>query len=196
MSTKSFGFTTLAAIMIISAAASSASAQSADTSRWSVSFGAGMAPSISGIYHEAGTGAVLRLATQVQERDWSEIYGSGFTMSAGAGFALTNRAEVAGAFRYSRRDANELSVGDVASLDLQSVFGDYRDWGLEGGLRWHFAPDARVGPYIGVAAGMRRIEAMPATFTVPAAGVVLAGTRFYGESTVPTFAETSECGLP
>ncbi len=41
--------------------------------------------------------------------------------------------------------------------------------------------------HVGVAAGIRRIEVMPATFSVPAAGVVLADTPFYDDSTVPTF---------
>jgi opacity protein-like surface antigen len=149
--------------------------------------GAGIAPSIDGTYHEGGAGAVLGLPTAVQERTWSDIYGGGFAMSAGIGYALTSRVEAVGSFRYSRQDADELSVGAVANLDLRSAFGDYRDWGVEGGLRWHLAPDAPIGPYVGVAAGVRRVDAMPATFSVPAAGVVLADTPFYDQSSVPTF---------
>lgn len=164
-----------------------ASAQGAETNRWSLTFGAGIMPSLDGVYHEGGTGTVLNLPTQVQPRDWSDIYDSGFTMKVGIGYAVARRAEVTGTFLYSRQDAEELSVGTVAGLDLRSLFGEYRDWGLEGGMRWHFAPDAPVAPYIGVAAGVRRIEAMPATFSVPAANVVLSGTPFYDESTVPTF---------
>lgn len=44
-----------------------------------------------------------------------------------------------------------------------------------------------VNPYWGLAAGFRRIDAMPATFSVPAAGVVLEDTPFYDEATVATF---------
>jgi hypothetical protein len=168
-------------------ATSPAAAQGPTEGRWSVSFGTGTAPTVSGIYHEGGAGRVLNLATQVDERDWSDIYNAGFTMRADVGYAVTSQLELTGAFRYSRQDAEPLSVGSVAGLDLRSEFGDYRDCGLEGGIRWHFAPDATVHPYIGVAAGLRRVDVMPATFSVPAAGVVLADTPFYDESTVPTF---------
>jgi len=175
----------LSVAMILAAVASPAQAQTEP--RWSVTFGAGTAPTVSGIYHEGGSGTVLGLATQVDEKEWSDIYDSGFTMRAGVGYAVSPMLEVTGTFSFQRQDAEELSVGNVAGLDLRSRFADYRDWGLEGGIRWHFAPGAPVNPYIGVAGGFRRIDAMPATFAVPAAGVVLADTPFYDESTVPTF---------
>ncbi len=180
-------FKTVVGALIALAVTSPAAAQGTADGRWSVSFGAGTAPTISGIYHEGGTGRVLNLPTQVDERDWSDIYDSGFAMRVGVGYAATPQLDVTGSFLYSRQDAEELSVGTVAGLDLRSQFGDYRDWGLEGGIRWHFAPNATVNPYIGFAAGVRGIDAMPATFSVPAAGVVLADTPFYDESTVPTF---------
>lgn len=170
-----------------SAAASSAAAQGTAEGRWSVTFGAGTAPTVSGIYHEGGAGTVLSLPTQVQERDSSDIYNTAFAMRVGAEYAVMPQLGVTGSFLYSRQDAEGLSVGNVAGLDLRSQFGDYRDWGIEGGIRWHFAPNAVINPYVGAAAGFHRIDAMPATLTVPAAGVVLADTPFYDESTVPSF---------
>lgn len=172
---------------VVLAAAVPAAAQGADDGRWSVTVGAGTAPSVSGLYHEGGAGTVLGLATRVEERDWSDIYGGGFEMRVGVGYAATERLEIIGTFLYARQDADEISVGTVAGLDLRSTFGNVRSWGLEGGLRWHFSPQAAVNPYIAVAGGLRRFDAMPATFTVPAAGVVLADTPFYDESAVPTF---------
>jgi opacity protein-like surface antigen len=164
-----------------------AAAQGAPENRWSITFGAGTAPTVSGIYHEGGSGTVLGLPTKVEERNWSDIYNSGFAMKLGLGYAVTSHLEMTGTYFYSRQDPEELSVGTVAGLDLRSVFGDYRDWGVEGGMRWHIAPDAKVSPFIGAAVGIRSVDAMPATFSVPAAKVVLADTPFYDSSTVATF---------
>jgi hypothetical protein len=175
----------MAATVMTLVMASSAAAQ---TDRpLSVSFSAGTAPSVSGIYHEGGSGTVLNLPTDVQERDYSDIYNGGFAMKLGLGYAFSPKAELIGSFTYARADAEELSVGNVAGLDLRSQFSEYRDWGLEGGIRWHFAPEAAVNPYIAAVVGARWIDAMPATFTVPAAGVVLSDVPFYDDSVAPTF---------
>jgi hypothetical protein len=175
------------AAVVLAATVSAAAAQGGPDARWSVSFGAGTAPTINGVYHEGGTGTVLGLGTQVEERDWKDIYNSGFTMRIDVGYSVTPPLEVFGSFRYLRQDAEELSVGNVAGLDLRASFSDYRDWGLEGGVRWHFAPESGVNPYVAAAVGIRRVDAMPATFRVPAAGVVLPDTPFYDDSVVPTF---------
>jgi hypothetical protein len=167
--------------------ASSAAAQGGADARWSVSFSAGTAPGVGGIYHEGGSGTVLNLPTRVEERDYSDIYNSGFAMKLGLGYAVSPNAEVIGSFTFARADAEELSVGNVAGFDLRSQFSNYRDWGLEGGIRWHFAPDAGVNPYVAAVVGARWVEAMPATFSVPAAGVVLRDVPFYDDSVVPTF---------
>ena len=105
-------------------------------------------------------------------------------MKLGLGYAVSPKAEMIGSFTWARADAEELSVGNVAGFDLRSQFSNYRDWGLEGGIRWHFAPDAGVNPYIAGVVGARWVDSMPATFSVPAAGVVLRDVPFYDDSVV------------
>jgi hypothetical protein len=80
-----------------------------------------------------------------------------------------------------------LSVGNVASLDLRAAFADYKSYGMDGGMRYHFVPGARVAPYVSALAGFRRVEAISGTFSVPAAGVTLSDTPFFADSTVPVF---------
>ena len=179
-----YGVAAIATALLLTA--SDAAAQS-NEQRWSFTFGGGVAPSVNGIYHEGGNGTVLSLPTSVGEREWADIYNSGFSMRAGVGYLVGPRAELTGTFTYLSQDAEQISVGTVASLDLRSDFGEYRDWGLEGGVRFHFAPDAVVNPYIAVAGGARWIDAMPATFRVPAANVVLTDVPFYDDAVVPTF---------
>ena len=78
-----------AASVLTLAVASPAAAQGGADARWSVSFSAGTAPSVSGLYHEGGSGTVLTLPTQVEERDYSDIYNSGFAMKLGLGCAVS-----------------------------------------------------------------------------------------------------------
>lgn len=155
--------------------------------QWSMSVKGGVTPDIDGALHLGGTGLVLGLPTSVESRDFADVYNNGFRVRAGLGYGVSRHAEVVGDFTYGRSEAEPISVGDVASLDLRADFADYQDWGLEGGVRWHFAPDAAVNPYVAGVAGFRWIDAIPSTFTVPAANVVLPDTLFYDETIVPTF---------
>jgi hypothetical protein len=130
---------------------------------------------------------VLGLPTSVDAKKNGDVFDPGVGWRAGAGYGVSRRVEIFGDFAWKRADASELSVGNVATLDLRAAFGDYTSYGLDAGMRYHFAPDARIGPYLAALAGFRRVEAIAGTFSVPAAGVVLRDTPFFNDSTVPVF---------
>jgi hypothetical protein len=153
---------------------------------WTVTVRGGSALPLSGDVHNGGSGTVLGLPTTVGSRSYDDIYDAGFGFRGGLGFGVTRNMEVFGDFTYGRASAQDLSVGDVAGLDLRARFASYASRGLEGGVRLHFAPESTVNPYLALVGGVRWLDAIPATFTVPAADVVLTDTPFYDKSTVPT----------
>jgi hypothetical protein len=153
---------------------------------WTATVRGGSALPLTGDVHNGGTGTVLGLPTTVGARGYNDIYDAGFGFRAGLGYGIARNVEVFGDFTYGRADAKDLSVGTVAGLDLRAQFASYASRGVEGGVRLHFAPDATVNPYLALVGGVKRIDAIPATFRVPDAGVTLADTPFYDASTVPT----------
>ena len=155
--------------------------------RWSVTFTGGVSVPGGGEFHEGGRGSVLGLATSVDAKNYNDVFDPGVGWRAGLGYGVSNRVELFGDFTWKRAEASELSVGNVASLDLRAGFGDYTSYGFDAGMRVHLAPGARVNPYVAALAGMRRVEAIPGTFSVPAAGVTLRDTPFFDASTVPVF---------
>lgn len=152
---------------------------------WSVTFSGGAAMPAGGEFHEGGRGTVLGLATNVQSKSNSDVFDPGFGWRAGVGYGVTPRIEIFGDFAWKRADASELSVGDVASLDLRAAFDDYRSYGMDAGMRFHFAPDAPLNVYLSALGGFRRVEAIAGTFSVPGAGVTLTDVPFFDDSTVP-----------
>jgi hypothetical protein len=164
-----------------------ASAQDGIRGRWSLTFSGGATVPTGGEFHESGSGSVLGLPTSVDAKTTDDIFDAGFGWRAGAGYGVTRNIEVFGEFAWERAEASELSVGNVASLDLRAAFDDYTSYGVNGGMRVHFAPGARVAPYVSALAGFSRVEALSGTFTVPAAGVTLRDTPFFDDSIVPLF---------
>lgn len=154
---------------------------------WSVSLTAGAAVPAGGEFHEGGRGSVLGLPTSVNAKRTDDIFDPGVSWRAGLGYGVARKVELFGDFAWKRAGASEVSVGTVGSFDLRAAFGDYSSYGAEGGMRWHLTPGARVAPYVTALAGVHRVEAIPATFSVPAAGVTLRDTPFFDDSVVPVF---------
>ena len=155
--------------------------------RWSLTFGGGAAVPVGGEFHEGGTGTVLSLPTRVDAKSNGDVFDAALGWRAGVGYGVSRTVEVFGDFGWTRAQASELSVGNVASLDLRAAFADYTSYGFEAGMRLHFTPDARFAPYVTALAGMRWVDAIPGTFSVPAAGVTLTNTPFFDDSVVPVF---------
>jgi hypothetical protein len=173
----------VAALLVVPAAASAQSEGVRGT--WSASFTAGAGIPAGGEFHEGGNGTVLGLPTAVQSKTYGDVYDAGFGWRAGVGYGASRRVEIIADFAWSKKSASELSVGDVAGLDLRARFADYQSYGVEAGMRYHFAPDAAATPYVSLVGGFRWVDAIPGTFSVPAAGVTLPNTPFYDDSLVP-----------
>lgn len=157
--------------------------------RFSLSLRGGLETTVNGDLHEGGSGTVLALPTSVDAKSWNDVYG-GFGVvrfGGGLGYGVSENVEIIGNVSYGRGSADLLQVGNVAGLALNAEFANYEDLTVEGGLRLHVAAARAFDPYINVVAGIRRVSAIPSTFTVPAAGVTLADTPFYDDSTVGLF---------
>ena len=165
--------------------------------RWSVSFAGGGDFQAGGTVHQGGTGTVLGLPTSVEEKSFGDIYDAGYRFAFGVGYGVSSNVEVIGNVNFGKSSAKDaVKVGNVAGLDLFGNFKEYKDVGVEGGVRVHFAPGAPVKPYVNLVGGFRRVDAIAPTFSVPAAGVVLSDVPFYDKSTVGTFGGDFGLGFP
>lgn len=179
------GFMLVAALL--SAPAAALGQDEGVRGQWSATFSGGAAIPSGGEFHEGGRGTVLGLATTVDAKQNTDIFDPGFGWRGGVAYGVARRVEVFTDFAWKRSRSAEQSVGNVASLDLRASFGDYTSYGMDAGMRYHLALDSRVTPYVSALAGFRRVEAIPGTFSVPAAGVTLSDTPFFDDSTVPVF---------
>lgn len=155
--------------------------------RWSFSLQGGTDIELSGNVHDGGSGTVLALPTSVEARSYSDVYDPSFRGQASIGYGVGPRSEVFLRGSYYEMSADTLQVGTVAGLVLNADFADYKEWGTELGYRYYFKADQPFKPYLAAVAGLRFVSELPATFSVPAAGVVLSDVPFYDSSTVGVF---------
>jgi hypothetical protein len=155
--------------------------------RVSLSLQGGTDFELSGNVHEAGSGTVLGLPTSVEARSYGDVYGAGFRGQLSLGYGLSRAGELFVRGSYYKTGSETLQVGTVAGLALNADFADYEEWGVELGYRRYFRVDKPLKLYVGALAGLRFVSELPSTFSVPAAGVVLADVPFYDSSTVGVF---------
>ena len=79
-----------------------------------------------GEFHEAGSGAVLGLATTVEAKNNRDVFDPGIGWRGGVGYGVTRRLELFGDFAWKRAEAAELSVGNVTEYVLPGANID--DW--------------------------------------------------------------------
>lgn len=173
-------------VAMFAALAAAAVPAAAQSPRYSLSFDLGADRALTGDVHAGGTGTVLGLPTRVGARSFGDIYETpmkwGVTFGAHVGESTELRTRV---FRTSA-DSIRTQVGDVASLPLFAEFARYRGTGVEFGVRQYYGLSVR--PYAGASVGFVRVDAIPSTFSVPAAAVTLADVPMYEDSTLLTFA--------
>jgi hypothetical protein len=179
-------FTMLGLIALLASPAGAAAQDDGLKGQWSFTFSAGAGIPAGGNVHDGGTGTVLGLPTTVESRSYSDVYDPGFRWNADLGYGVSRTIEVFGRFEWKRAESDELSVGNVAGLDLRGKFATYTSYAFDGGIRWIADVGSAAKPYFALVGGVAVVDAIPSTFSVPAAGVVLTDTPFYDDSIVPT----------
>jgi len=163
-----------------------ATAARAQDARVVVSFDAGGQIPVSGDVHDAGSGRVLNLPTQVSARSYRDVYGTGFYWAAGLGYRVTTLGEIRVQGSYTSNPADRLQVGTVAGLPLFGLFDDYKAFGMDFGYR-QYLKAGTLQPFVGGSVGFTRLSAVQSEFSVPAASVVLRDVDFLDSSTVASF---------
>ena len=139
--------------------------------RWSIGLQGGTDLELSGNVHEGVSGTVLGLATAVQAKSFSDVYNPSLRGQLSVRYGIGAQSELLLRGSYYKLSADTLQVGTVAGLALNAGFAEYKEWGVEAGLR-RYLTSGRFKPYVGLVAGVRSLAELPSTLSVPAADVV------------------------
>ncbi len=142
-------------------------------------------PSLAGIatFHNSAT-------------SWDDAFDTPYRIEGEFGYALGQHFEFFGRFSYSEADGQStesyIAVNNIG-LETENKWDDYRSYGGEVGLRYHFlSRDHCIRPYISLSGGVSRVDNIGVTVRAANntggfnAGDVLYDGAFYGNSTVAT----------
>lgn len=135
----------------------------------------------------AGVSAELR----IQARSFDDIYEDATTYGVELARGIGGNREIFGAIRRIEADEGSVQVGGAfvpalaTTLPVFGRFGEFKATALEAGVRQYFGEGA-LQPYVAGRAGVARVDAINATFTIPAAAITIPNARFYDDSTAVT----------
>ena len=163
----------------------SVAAQAGD--RWSVAVLGGTDVEVSGDVLQAGEGSIAGLATTVGALSYGGAFSPSFRGSVSLGYRVSPTLEVfARGGRYSM-NGKSAGVGSASGLDLTADAATCREWSVEAGVRRSFATHGAFEPYVAFAGGLRSLDAIAMTLSVPDAHLSAAGLPLYDKSTVAVF---------
>jgi len=195
--------TMILAIGLAGLAATPAFAAPLAPGAWSGAFTAGVEQPVSGDVHGGAVAPIANLGPlnpalagvsaelRIQGRSYDDIYGSATTYGLEVARGLGGQREVFGALRRVESDEGAVRVGGAfvpalsTTLPVFGRFDAYKATTLEAGVRQYFGAGA-LQPFVAGRAGVSRVDAINATFTIPDANIRIANARFYDDSTVAT----------
>jgi hypothetical protein len=168
----------LCAILML--AASTASAQSTDESKWVVDVGIGIQPSINGNVNSGAIGTLQGQTAAILPNSFGDVYGTGVDFRFGGGYRLNEVSEVRGMFIFQSADADLVRLGDLGPSSLYGQYSDYKSFAFDVGYR-RYVPiavrDLRV--YGEGTIGLGFIDSINVLLAAPQSNVVFNNTDFY-----------------
>ena len=175
--------------LAIAAGASEARAQGqSGESPWVVDVGYGIDFSINGNVNSGAIGRLQGQATAILPQSYGDVYGTGFQLRFGGGYALSEVSELRGVFTFQSADADLVRLGDIGPSSLYVQYSDYKAFGLDLGYR-HYIPlsNRNVRVYGEVMAGAAFVDSINAQFAAPQSNAVFSTTDFYDATAAFTF---------
>src|SRR4249920_3333562 len=115
---------TVATVFVVG---STAEAQNAGESPWSVDFGIGWDNGLSGHINSSGVGTLNNQVVVVLKKSYEDVYGTGLHIRFGGGYMLNESTEVTGTFTFQSLDADFITpMGDIGVSKLYGQYTDYQ----------------------------------------------------------------------
>lgn len=159
--------------------------------RFTVAAQIGTQSEVSGNLMQSGSGTLFDKPVTIDSKRYRDIYAPELRLQGLLGYGIGERVEIiARATWYESTGVAGIEAGNVAGQQLYAYFDkpyDYEELGFEVGLRYYLATQARLKSYIAPVVGVRFLNEVLVSFSVPTTASSILNVPFSQEATVPVF---------
>jgi hypothetical protein len=146
---------------------------------------------VSGNLMQSGSGTLFDKPVTIDSKRYRDIYAPELRLQGLLGYGIGERTEVVvRATWYESTGVAGIETGNVAGQQLYAYFDkpyDYEELGFEVGLRYYLATQARLKSYIAPVVGVRFLNEVLVSFSVPTTASSILNVPFSQEATLPVF---------
>jgi hypothetical protein len=163
--------------------ASTASAQSATDTPWSVEVGIGFDNGISGHINSSCVGTINDQTVVITKNSYEDVYGTGLHLKFGGGYMLNEDTEARVTFSFQSLDADFIvPMGDIGVSNLYGQYTDYQAFTLDVGLRKYATLRPRLRAYGEGQIGIGFVDKTDVTLVAPGANLQGFANDFYDQT--------------
>ena len=155
--------------------------------RFAVSFQAGTQSILGGTLLQGAEGSLLGKPITIESKNYRDVYAPDLRLQGLLAYGISPRTEVIARGTWYEADGTGLEVGTSNGNPVFAFFDPYEEIGFEVGLRFYISTAGRLKSYAAPVIGVRSVNEVLVSFSVPDAGSAILNVPFSQKSTVPVF---------
>jgi hypothetical protein len=178
----------LTAGLVTASVAMAQSYSGASNGQWKGALFFGYDANLAGDFHGSASGDFAGLPASINKGSYSDVYDAPIRYGAEVTYGTSNFSEFFARLSYARASGKTTNIGTAASaFAITAQFDDYKEYEASAGYRQYFRMNnTALTPYVAGSLGLKRVDEIRGTLSVPDANITLSNAQFYDASWVPT----------
>jgi hypothetical protein len=185
MNVRSSCLLTVTALLVL-AASGPARAQGLQ-GRFTIAVEAGTESALGGNVLTSASGPLIGLPITVDDQSYRQVYRPGLRLQALVGYGVRENGEVVVKGSYYEMTSDGVAAGQAGEATVFAFFDPYKEWGGEVSYRIYLASRTRLKSFLGPMVGIRSIERILMSLSVPDEASQIQNVPLFEKSTVPVF---------
>jgi hypothetical protein len=185
MNARSSCLMTVTALLVLAASAP-AGAQGLQ-GRFTIAVEGGTDSPVAGDVLSSASGTLIGLPIAVDNKTYRQVYRPGLRLQGYVGYGVSESGEVVVKGSYYKMTSDGVAAGTAGASTVFAYFDPYKEWGGEVSYRFYLAARTRLKSFVAPVAGLRSVERILMTLSVPDEASQIQNIPLFERSTIAVF---------